>query len=156
MKRAHSRQISVSLLRSSRNVDQAGVGGEWGQAVRDVFGEYRARPASPQHRAGPPANSATSSGEPASSPAAHPASSSPTRLDGHSSGADQIAASARDDDHDGIGLSILSGSHLELVPEVIEALRHEGATAPVVWKDDADTAFLAPSTDSLPSRACTT
>src|SRR5690606_24754665 len=76
-------------------------------------------------------------------------------LDGHSNGAEQIAvaardagmeviysgirltveqiaASARDEDPDVIGLSILSGSHLELVPEVIEALRAAGVDAPGV------------------------
>jgi (2R)-ethylmalonyl-CoA mutase len=31
-----------------------------------------------------------------------------------------------------IGLSILSGSHLELVPEVVRLLREEGVAAPVV------------------------
>jgi (2R)-ethylmalonyl-CoA mutase len=31
-----------------------------------------------------------------------------------------------------VGLSILSGSHLELVPEVVEQLRAQGVTAPVV------------------------
>jgi (2R)-ethylmalonyl-CoA mutase len=76
-------------------------------------------------------------------------------LDGHSSGAEQIAvaardagfevvyagirltpeqiaSSARDEDPDLIGLSILSGSHLQLVPEVIERLRAEGVEAPIV------------------------
>jgi (2R)-ethylmalonyl-CoA mutase len=76
-------------------------------------------------------------------------------LDGHSNGAEQIAvaardagmeviydgirvtpehiaAAARDEDVDIIGLSILSGSHLHLVPEVLEALRKQGVTAPVV------------------------
>ena len=76
-------------------------------------------------------------------------------LDGHSNGAEQIAvaardagmevvyqgirltpeqiaAVARDEDVDVIGLSILSGSHLELVPEVVRLLRAEGVTAPVV------------------------
>jgi (2R)-ethylmalonyl-CoA mutase len=76
-------------------------------------------------------------------------------LDGHSNGAEQIAvaardagmevvysgirltpeqiaASARDADPDVIGLSILSGSHLDLVPEVLDRLRAEGVDAPVV------------------------
>jgi (2R)-ethylmalonyl-CoA mutase len=76
-------------------------------------------------------------------------------LDGHSNGAEQIAvaardagmeviyqgirltpeqiaAVARDEDVDVIGLSILSGSHLELVPEVVRLVRAEGVTAPVV------------------------
>jgi (2R)-ethylmalonyl-CoA mutase len=76
-------------------------------------------------------------------------------LDGHSNGAEQIAvaardagmevvyqgirltpeqiaAVARDEDVDVIGLSILSGSHLQLVPEVVRLLRAEGVDAPVI------------------------
>ena len=76
-------------------------------------------------------------------------------LDGHSSGAEQIAvaardsgmevvysgirltpaqiaASARDEDPDVVGLSILSGSHLQLVPDVIAELAAVGVTSPVV------------------------
>jgi (2R)-ethylmalonyl-CoA mutase len=76
-------------------------------------------------------------------------------LDGHSNGAEQIAvaardsgmevvysgirstpeqiaASARDEDPDVIGLSILSGSHLDLVPDVLDHLRDMGVDAPVV------------------------
>jgi (2R)-ethylmalonyl-CoA mutase len=45
---------------------------------------------------------------------------------------EQIAASARDEDPDVIGLSILSGSHLELVPTVIRLLRAQGVDAPVI------------------------
>jgi (2R)-ethylmalonyl-CoA mutase len=44
----------------------------------------------------------------------------------------QIAAIARDEDPDAIGLSILSGSHLELVPETLARLSEEGVDAPVV------------------------
>ncbi len=76
-------------------------------------------------------------------------------LDGHSNGAEQIAvaardagfevvyqgirlspaeiaAAARDEDVDVVGISILSGSHLELVPEVVDRLRAAGVGAPVV------------------------
>jgi (2R)-ethylmalonyl-CoA mutase len=76
-------------------------------------------------------------------------------LDGHSNGAEQIAVRARDIGFDVvyegirltpsqiaasaeqegvhvIGLSILSGSHLELIPSVVEALRARGVDAPVV------------------------
>ncbi len=76
-------------------------------------------------------------------------------LDGHSNGAEQIAVRARDAGMDVvyegirltpaqiaasalqegvhvIGLSILSGSHRELIPAVIEALRDAGVAAPVV------------------------
>ena len=45
---------------------------------------------------------------------------------------EQIAASARDEDAEVIGLSILSGSHLDLVPDVIERLTAYGVDAPVV------------------------
>ncbi len=76
-------------------------------------------------------------------------------LDGHSNGAEQIAVRARDAGMDVvyegirltpaqiaasalqegvhvIGLSILSGSHRELIPAVIEALDDAGVSAPVV------------------------
>ncbi len=76
-------------------------------------------------------------------------------LDGHSNGAEQIAVRARDIGMDVvysgirltpsqiaksavdegvhvIGLSILSGSHRELIPAVIQALRQAGVDAPVV------------------------
>ena len=76
-------------------------------------------------------------------------------LDGHSNGAEQIAVRARDvgmevvyqgirltpeeiaasaiqEDVDVVGLSILSGSHLELVPRVVELIRAEGADIPVI------------------------
>ncbi|HTY96518.1 MAG TPA: methylmalonyl-CoA mutase family protein, partial [Solirubrobacteraceae bacterium] len=76
-------------------------------------------------------------------------------LDGHSNGAEQVALRARDAGmdvvYDGIrltpaqiaasalqegvhviGLSILSGSHRELIPAVMEALRERGVQAPVI------------------------
>jgi (2R)-ethylmalonyl-CoA mutase len=76
-------------------------------------------------------------------------------LDGHSNGAEQIAvaardagmevvyqgirltpeqiaATARDEDVDVVGLSILSGSHLELVPDVVRLLHDNGVDAPVI------------------------
>ncbi|MGB7588168.1 MAG: protein meaA [Solirubrobacterales bacterium] len=76
-------------------------------------------------------------------------------LDGHSNGAEQVALRARDagmeviyqgirltpeeiaesalqEDVDAVGLSILSGSHLELIPEVVRLLREEGVDVPVV------------------------
>jgi ethylmalonyl-CoA mutase len=76
-------------------------------------------------------------------------------LDGHSNGSEQIALRARDagmeviyqgirltpaeiaesalqEDVDVVGLSILSGSHLELIPEVVRMLREEGVDVPVV------------------------
>ncbi len=76
-------------------------------------------------------------------------------LDGHSNGSEQIALRARDvgmeviyqgirltpaeiaesalqEDVDVVGLSILSGSHLALIPEVVGLLRDEGVDVPVV------------------------
>ena len=45
---------------------------------------------------------------------------------------EQIAASAREEDVDVVGLSILSGSHLELIPETVRLLREHEVDAPVV------------------------
>jgi (2R)-ethylmalonyl-CoA mutase len=45
---------------------------------------------------------------------------------------EQIAAAARDEDVDVVGLSVLSGSHRELVPQTVRLLRAAGVTAPVV------------------------
>jgi ethylmalonyl-CoA mutase len=76
-------------------------------------------------------------------------------LDGHSNGSEQIALRARDagmeviyqgirltpeeiaesalqEDVDVVGLSILSGSHLELIPEVVRILGTSGVDVPVV------------------------
>src|ERR687892_1983851 len=40
---------------------------------------------------------------------------------------EQIAATAVQEDADAIGLSILSGAHMTLVPRVVELLREQGA-----------------------------
>ena len=133
-----------------------GTTGEWADALRAVFGEYRA----PTGVAG--AMGRRSSGLTAVAARAAALPGGPPRLlvakpglDGHSNGAEQIAvaardagievvysgirltpaqiaASARDEDPDVIGLSILSGSHLELVPEVLRLIRAEGVDAPLV------------------------
>ncbi len=136
-----------------------GTTGEWAAALRDVFGEYRAptgvgggvgrrgaelKTALERTRA-----LAAQAGGPPRLLVAKPG------LDGHSNGAEQIAvaardagfevvyqgirlspaeiaAAARDEDVDVVGISILSGSHLELVPEVVDQLRAAGVDAPVV------------------------
>ena len=43
---------------------------------------------------------------------------------------EEIAASAVQEDVDVVGLSILSGSHRELVPRVVELIREGGVDAP--------------------------
>jgi (2R)-ethylmalonyl-CoA mutase len=134
-----------------------GTTGEWAGVLREVFGEYRA-PTGVAAAAG--LGGTTSLRAVAERVRAMPGG--PPRflvakpgLDGHSNGAEQIAvaardagmeviyqgirltpeqiaAVARDEDVDVIGLSILSGSHLQLVPEVVGLLRAEGVEAPVV------------------------
>ena len=136
-----------------------GTTGEWAGALRGVFGEYRAPTGvggGVGHRG------AEFQGVLARSKALAERSGGPPRLlvakpglDGHSNGAEQIAvaardagfevvyqgirlspaeiaAAARDEDVDVVGISILSGSHLELVPEVVDRLREAGVDAPVV------------------------
>jgi ethylmalonyl-CoA mutase len=132
-----------------------GTTGEWGTVMREVLGEYRAPTG-----VGGAAGSAAGLGDVAEfvkSIAGGPPKFLVAKpgLDGHSSGAEQIAvaardsgmevvysgirltpeqiaASARDEDPDVIGLSILSGSHLELVPDVLRHLKEMGVDSPVV------------------------
>jgi (2R)-ethylmalonyl-CoA mutase len=136
--------------------EAGGTTGEWSQALREVFGEFRA-PTGVSAAVGRRTHALTEvadyvktiPGGPPRFLVAKPG------LDGHSNGAEQIAvaardagmevvysgirltpeqivASARDEDPDVIGLSILSGSHLQLVPDVVRRLREEGVDAPVV------------------------
>ena len=133
-----------------------GTTGEWAGALREVFGEYRAPTGvagavgrHAERMAGVAERVRAMAGGPPRLLVAKPG------LDGHSNGAEQvavaardagfevvyqgirqtpeqIAAAARDEDVDVIGLSILSGSHLDLVPEVLRRLREVGVDAPVV------------------------
>ena len=136
-----------------------GTTGEWADALREVFGEYRG----PTGVGGAAGSATTSVGELREvAERVKTMAGGPPRvllakpgLDGHSNGAEQIAvaarnagmevvysgirltpaaiaASARDEDPDVVGLSILSGSHLELVPTVLRELRTAGCDAPVV------------------------
>ena len=45
---------------------------------------------------------------------------------------EQIVATALAEDADAIGLSVLSGAHMTLVPKVVEKLREAGVDAPVI------------------------
>ena len=134
--------------------------GEWAEALRSVFGEYRAP---------------TGVGDAAAAPSDDSLAALRDRvervsealgrrvkilvgkpgLDGHSNGAEQIAVRARDAGMDVVyegirltpariaraavdegvhvvGLSILSGSHAQLIPEVLRELEEAGADVPVV------------------------
>ena len=141
---------SIALARAG------GTTGEWASTLREVFGEYRAPTgvggvAVPRgdQLAAVAQRSSTLPGGPPRLLVAKPG------LDGHSSGAEQIAIaardagmevvyggirltpkqiaeSARDEDPDVVGLSILSGSHQALVPDVIRELSAIGVDVPVV------------------------
>jgi (2R)-ethylmalonyl-CoA mutase len=133
-----------------------GTTGEWATVMRDAFGGYRAPTGVSRgvgHRGAllAPVAKQTSAmvGGPPRILVAKPG------LDGHSNGAEQIAVAARDagfevvyqgirstipeivaaaheEDVELVGISILSGSHLELVPALLSALRAAGVDAPVV------------------------
>jgi methylmalonyl-CoA mutase C-terminal domain/subunit len=45
---------------------------------------------------------------------------------------EQVVAAAIQEDVDAIGISILSGAHMTLVPRIIELLREQGAEVPVL------------------------
>jgi (2R)-ethylmalonyl-CoA mutase len=135
-----------------------GTTGEWAGALRDEFGEYRA----PTGVAASIGVGALPDDLRAVADKVRSMPGGPPRLlvgkpglDGHSNGAEQIAvaardagmeviyqgirltpeqiaAVARDEDVDVVGLSILSGSHLELVPDVVRRLRAVGVDAPVI------------------------
>ncbi len=132
--------------------------GEWAGVMREIFGEYRA----PTGVARSPSNRTEGLDEiRAEVDAVSDRLGHRLRflvgkpgLDGHSNGAEQIAARARDvgmdityegirltpealvetarEGADVLGLSILSGSHLPLVGEVLERLAAEGLKVPVV------------------------
>jgi (2R)-ethylmalonyl-CoA mutase len=154
----------ASAAREDRNVMEASVAaaqagvttGEWGQTLREIFGEYRA-PTGVGKAMRESGSGATEIAKVRKSVEA--ASAALGRrlkllvgkpgLDGHSNGAEQIAVRARDCGfevvYEGIrltpaeivnaaleegvhvvGLSILSGSHLPLVRDVMERMRKEG------------------------------
>ncbi len=149
-----------NVMPASIQAAKAGVTtGEWAATIRAAFGEYRAptgvsRDPSNRTEGLEPIREAvatlsTKLGRPLKFLVGKPG------LDGHSNGAEQIATRARDcgmDIHyEGIrltpteivnaaidqqahviGLSILSGSHLPLIAEVIEKMRDSSLTIPLV------------------------
>jgi len=157
-----------AAARTDRNIMPASIGcakagvttGEWGLALREGFGEYRAPTGVGQAMRNEPVGLDDLRAE------VDRVSSKLGRrlkfvlgkpgLDGHSNGAEQIAVRARDAGmdvvYDGIrltpeqiveaasaqrahvvGLSILSGSHMALVRDVVERMRTAGlADVPVV------------------------
>jgi ethylmalonyl-CoA mutase len=146
--------------------------GEWSQTLRDVFGEFRAPTGVGEAAAGSADDDLSAVrddverlsealGRTLKILVGKPG------LDGHSNGAEQIAVRARDAGmdvvYDGIrltpeqiatsalqegvhvvGLSILSGSHRELIPSVVEALRERGMDVPVIVGGIIPEADVAP------------
>ncbi len=143
-----------NVMEPSIAAAKAGVTtGEWGQVLREVFGEYRAPTG-----VGRAARAETGDLAPIRAEVENVSRRLGRRikflvgkpgLDGHSNGAEQIAVRARDCGmevvYEGIrltpaeivnaaleegvhvvGLSILSGSHIPLVTEVMERMRAEG------------------------------
>ena len=143
-------EASIALAKAG------GTTGEWASILREVFGEYRA-PTGVGGVAAPRGEDLAAVARRSSSLAGGPPRLLVAKpgLDGHSSGAEQIAIaardagmevvyggirltprqiaeSARDEDPDVIGLSILSGSHQSLIPEVLRELGEVGVRVPVV------------------------
>jgi len=161
--KAHA-QTSTNLMAASLECARAEVTtGEWAQALRDVFGEFRA----PTGVSGSVGVSSADNAQLAAVRRSVVATSGELGgrlrilvgkpgLDGHSNGAEQIAVRARDagfevvyqgirltpeqivaaavaEDVHLVGISILSGSHMELIPEVLDRMRDAGAgDVPVV------------------------
>jgi (2R)-ethylmalonyl-CoA mutase len=130
--------------------------GEWAGALRDVFGEFRAPTgvsgAAPASGVGAPLEEARRRVAGAAARRGVPRLRllvAKPGLDGHSNAAEQVAVRARDcgfevvyqgirltpaaiaraaadEDVHAVGLSILSGAHLLLVPEVLRCLRADG------------------------------
>ncbi|WP_235504581.1 protein meaA [Nostocoides sp. Soil756] len=147
----------TNLMAATLECARAGVTtGEWAGALREVFGEFRAPTGVGSASGGDGGTEALRAvrarvratgaelGETLRVLVGKPG------LDGHSNGAEQVAVRARDagfevvyqgirltpgqivdaavaEDVHLVGLSILSGSHLALVPEVLDGLRAAGA-----------------------------
>ncbi len=134
--------------------------GEWAGVLRDAFGDYRAPTGvSGAAPAGNPAllDEVRKRVDEVSEEIGHRMKILVGKpgLDGHSNGSEQVALRARDagmeviyqgirltpeeiaesalqEDVDVVGISILSGSHMQLVPEIVRLLREAGVDVPVV------------------------
>ncbi len=154
-------KTEANLMAASLRCARAGVTvGEWAGELRQVFGEYR--PPTGLAAASGGGHHASLDGVRARVQALGKALGRPLKLlvgkpglDGHSNGAEQIAVRARDagfevvysgirltpaqivaaaveEDVDVVGLSVLSGSHLSVVPDVLAGLHAAGLDDVVV------------------------
>jgi len=173
--RAAAGDDSVNIMPATIAAARAGATtGEWAQALRDCFGDYRAPTGVGEASAGPVAAGAEL--EELRDEVARVGDALGRRikilvgkpgLDGHSNGAEQIAVRARDVGmevvYEGIrltpaqivtsalqegvhviGLSILSGSHRELIPGIVGDLREAGVDVPVIVGGIIPEADVAP------------
>ena len=158
---AAARDESRNIMPATIEAAKAGATtGEWAGTLREVFGDYRAPTGVSGAAAGGNeellAQIRARVDELAERIGRRPRILvGKPGLDGHSNGAEQIAVRARDvgmeviyqgirltpeqiaesanqEDVDVVGLSILSGSHLELIPETVRLLREREVDAPVV------------------------
>jgi (2R)-ethylmalonyl-CoA mutase len=149
-----ARDESQNIMPATIAAARAGATtGEWAQTLREVFGEYRA-PTGVGEAAAVSSEQVAELGEEVERLSEALGRRvkflvGKPGLDGHSNGAEQIAVRARDAGMDVvyegirltpsqiansaaqegvhvIGLSILSGSHLELIPSVLDALQEAG------------------------------
>jgi (2R)-ethylmalonyl-CoA mutase len=156
-----ARDESANVMPATIEAARAGATtGEWAGTLREVFGDYRAPTgvgAAAAASDGEALEAVRERVEEVSEALGRRVRILVGKpgLDGHSNGAEQIAVRARDvgmevvyqgirltpeqiaasaveEDVDVVGLSILSGSHRELVPRVVELLRSEGDQVPVV------------------------
>ena len=166
----------VNIMPATLEAAAAGATtGEWAAALRAVFGEYRAPTGVGDAAAAPSDDSLTAlrdrvEGVSESLGRRIKILVGKPGLDGHSNGAEQIAVRARDAGMDVVyegirltpariartavdegvhvvGLSILSGSHAELIPSVLAELRDAGADVPVVVGG-----IIPPADEARPAR----
>ncbi len=159
--RAAAADESVNVMKATLAAARAGATtGEWAAALREVFGEYRAPTGVADAAAAIDDDELTDLRERVERVSEGLGRRikilvGKPGLDGHSNGAEQIAVRARDAGMDVVyegirltpariartavdegvhvvGLSILSGSHAELIPSVLDELRAAGADVPVV------------------------
>jgi ethylmalonyl-CoA mutase len=171
--RAAAADESANIMPATIEAAKAGATtGEWAETLRDAFGHYRGPTGvtgAPQGSDGELLEAARAQVKGISDGLGHPIRILVAKpgLDGHSNGAEQIAVRARDvgmevvyqgirltpeeiagsaiqEDVDVVGLSILSGSHRELVPRIVELLRAEGTDIPVVVGGIIPQADVAP------------
>ncbi|HEV7753240.1 MAG TPA: protein meaA [Baekduia sp.] len=171
-------QTDENIMPATIAAAKAGVTtGEWAAALRETFGEFRAPTGVGEAAAGDRDESDLTELRDEVERVGEAIGRRPKilvgkpGLDGHSNGAEQIAVRARDIGFDVvyegirltpsqiaasaeqegvhvIGLSILSGSHLELIPSVIAALRERGVDAPVIVGGIIPTADVQPLKDA--------